>query len=313
MSSFLTLMGRRALDVGLALAASGAVVPWLGRWSAVADLLAHFLIQLALATFLLLLGLLLARCWRRACLALSCLLLQLLTLDPRPVGGAVAAVPRARVLALNVWIDNERHDAVVDYVRRSDADVVVLVEVLDGWRIRLETLADIYPHRVDCLERPGCDVVILARHPIHATRATSDPFTGAPYVEARLIVGGRPLTVAGTHLIRPIGEGSLAAQRRQLRYVAGRLAEATGPRLLLGDLNAVGWGQAVRGFTELSGFRVVPTLEGTWPAQLPAPLRIPIDQALASPEVAAVTRHNGPFVGSDHLPVIVELGLPSGA
>lgn len=302
----------RLLDAALAMAALGAASPWLGRWSAPADLLAQLLIQIALGTGLLLLLLLLARRWGRAGLALLCLVPQLLVLDPRPDGTAVAAVPQARVLALNVWVDHPNHQQVLDYLRRSGADVVVLGEVFEGWPASLAGLADVYPHRIDCLRLPGCDVVILARHPIHASRATRDPISGAPYVEARLVIGGRPLTIAGTHLVRPFGNGTLAAQEAQLRYIARRLGEAPGQRLLVGDLNGVGWGRAVRGFAARTGFRLPPALEGTWPVQLPALLRLPIDHVLIGPELGSVGRRIGPDVGSDHLPMIVELGPRGG-
>lgn len=312
MSTVLALIRRHALDAALALAVLGAAAPWLGRWSAAADLLTQLLIQIAIATALLLVGLVLTRRWWRAPVAAACLALQLVVLDPRPEGGAVAAVPQARVLALNVWVDNPDPEATLAAVRRSGADVVVLTEIFDDWRARIGTLADIYPERVDCLDRPGCDVAILARHPIHAGRGTSDPVSGAPYVEARMIVDGRPLTVAGTHLVRPFGNGTLALQEAQLRYVGARLREARGPRLLVGDLNGVGWGRLVAGFAASSGLRLLPALDGTWPAYLPAPLRIPIDQVLVGPELDAVTRVNGAPVGSDHLPVIVELGSTAG-
>jgi len=53
-------------------------------------------------------------------------------------------------------------------------------------------------------------------------------------------------------------------------------------------------------------------IQPSWPASLPAALRIPIDHCLVSPGIAVVGRQLGPQVGSHHLPVIVDLAVPAG-
>jgi endonuclease/exonuclease/phosphatase (EEP) superfamily protein YafD len=39
-------------------------------------------------------------------------------------------------------------------------------------------------------------------------------------------------------------------------------------------------------------------------------LGIPLDHCLVSPELAVVDRRRGPHVGSDHLPLLIEIQLP---
>ena len=79
-------------------------------------------------------------------------------------------------------------------MRASGADVVVLAEVYAAWNKALTGLADLYPHRVDCLSSAGCDVVILAKRPPLASHAYRDPRSNVPLVEARVALGGRELT-----------------------------------------------------------------------------------------------------------------------
>ena len=52
-------------------------------------------------------------------------------------------------------------------------------------------------------------------------------------------------------------------------------------------------------------------VQATWPSvyRIP-PMMIPIDHCLVSPDVRVVGRRVGPHIGSDHLPVIVELQFP---
>lgn len=300
------------LDAGLLAAVLVTLLPWLGRWSDLADLGAQFLIQGALGVAGLLVACLLLRRRRQAALCGACLVLQLLTLRPdwlpsasRPATAAPAAA--ARLLVFNVWTRNEQPAELLHHITRTDPDALVLVEVFGPWREVVDGLRPSYPHRLDCLDRPGCDVVILSRQPLIDGVATRDPASGTPLVRARLGTGPDAVTVVGTHLIRPVGDGSISQQLAQVGWLADRLREIDGPVVLAGDLNGVGWGRVVRTLAVRSGLTPLPALSGTYPAWLPWPLRIPIDHALVSPELAAARRQTGPALGSDHLPVLIEL------
>lgn len=305
-----TQLARRGADLLLAGAVLAAATPWLGRYSARADLLAQFLIQATVATAPLLVFLAVARRPWRATMAGLCLSVQLSVLQ-WPMMTAAASEVGGRVLFFNLWVENPTPERGLDFVRASGAEVVVLAEVIGPWIKALDGLADLYPHRVDCLERPGCDVVLLSRTPLLATRSQRDPDSGAPLVEARVALGGREITIAGTHLVRPIRDGSLAHQLEQVRYLTRELGKVSGPKLLLGDLNAVSWARVVGELGRRADLApVAGSIEGSWPAKLPWAMRIPIDHALASRELRAAVRHVGPALGSDHRPITVDLPAP---
>jgi endonuclease/exonuclease/phosphatase (EEP) superfamily protein YafD len=301
--------GRRIADLLLLAAAACAASPWLGAWFDRLDLMAQFLIQAALVTAALLLLLVLLRSRRRAIIAALCLAMQVAALRPPLPGAAAAEGARIRIVALNVWVRNPERERTLAYLRSTDADVLVLSEIYEEWRKVIGSLADLYPYRADCLDQPGCDVVILSRGPMVGRARMRDPKTAAPYVEAQVRIGQDVLTVAGTHLVRPITSGSLDHQVAQVRYVGRRLAGRPEPRLLLGDFNAVGWGRVMRTTAQASGMRLIANVDGTWPAGFPWPLRLPIDNVLASPDIEVLARRNGPAVGSDHRPVVIDLRL----
>src|SRR5262245_25992548 len=88
-------------------------------------------------------------------------------------------------------------------------------------------------------------------------------------------------------------------------------ANVTGPVIMLGDFNCTPWSPA---FAELEarsrlrnsqlGFGTNPT----WPTYLPG-MQLPIDHCLLSASLVAVDRFVGPAFGSDHYPLVVDVGV----
>jgi endonuclease/exonuclease/phosphatase (EEP) superfamily protein YafD len=80
----------------------------------------------------------------------------------------------------------------------------------------------------------------------------------------------------------------------------------------MGDLNATPWSRPFRRFVGRSGLcdsRAGFGVQASFPAAS-ALLRIPIDHVLVSCVIGVRNRRIGRDVGSDHLPVIVDLVLP---
>ena len=83
-------------------------------------------------------------------------------------GGAAAAteLPSGfqglKVVSFNVWYRSDGYDAALDYLRRSDADMIGLVEVSPDWKAALQPLDAIYPYRADCVGQvANCEVMLL--------------------------------------------------------------------------------------------------------------------------------------------------------
>src|SRR5262249_47853040 len=130
-----------------------------------------------------------------------------------------------------------------------------------------------------------------------------------PSVLARADVHGTSLTIVGSHPLPPGGREYSRLRNQQLDAVARFINGQAGPTVLLGDLNATPWNFYFRRFVKSTGLKDSSMgfgLQPTWPAGF-LPLRIPIDHCLLSPELKVVRRLVGPNVGSDHLPLILEV------
>jgi endonuclease/exonuclease/phosphatase family metal-dependent hydrolase len=227
-------------------------------------------------------------------------------------------------------------DLTLATLRRLDADLVALQEVdrdlprsgrVDQARALAEALGMAWRFAPALLGTPGnpdgwrpvgpgpddpggpaYGIALLSRLPLGPVEVMRLPRRGGeePRVAqvAEVDLGGRRLTVAGTHLSYLPRSGA-----GQLRALLRRLDGRGGPRLLLGDLNLCwplvralglpGWRPLVHGGT----FRNRPG--GAW-------RRVQLDHVLAAgtPRPAA---GRGRVLGgpaSDHLAVVVELDWP---
>jgi endonuclease/exonuclease/phosphatase (EEP) superfamily protein YafD len=87
------------------------------------------------------------------------------------------------------------------------------------------------------------------------------------------------------------------------------LEAQTHPALLVGDLNLTMFSPEYRRFTKdlhLKNARKGFGPLGTWPAWVPF-ARLPLDHCLVQGDLAVVNCMVGPDIGSDHLPIIVDL------
>ncbi len=132
-----------------------------------------------------------------------------------------------------------------------------------------------------------------------------------PSVVALIEAPGTTLRVVGTH--PPAPESARSARRRdaQLDAIASFVRVGSAPTVLLGDLNTTPWGHAFRALVAESRLRDTSRGVGfqwSWPASF-WPLAMPIDHAPVSEDVRVLDRRMGPPIGSDHLPLVLDIAL----
>ncbi len=217
---------------------------------------------------------------------------------------------RFSVLLFNIFYRNGELEEVRDMVERTNADMVVLVEMTGRIRERLQELIAKYPYRLDCLASDRCDIVVLSRSRIipREVKVTHDP-ERSPLIVADTEIAGCKLTLFATHMTRPFPKRPFWAQRAQAEEIAGDVAAASGAKLVLGDFNGAPWGYVVQTIAKRGGVSVLTGGGGTWPSTLPAELRIPIDNMMVGPGLSFVSRTVLPRIGSDHVPVLAEIAV----
>lgn len=228
---------------------------------------------------------------------------------PGPVGDANSAgSPLVRAVLFNVHSANRSYAEVESFIRRSDAHVVVLVEVTDDWLRRLD-LRRFYPHAVEDPHDANFGIALYSKFPFREARVLR---LGEANVSSLGVEVDRPegsFHVVATHPFPPTTPARAHLRNDQLEAIAAHVRGLSGPVVLLGDLNTTPWSPHFRRLLETSGLQDSSRGHGvlpTWPALLPWILRIPLDHCLHSPGISVRRREVGPDLGSDHLPLLVE-------
>jgi len=326
---------RFLIDLSLAGVAAGTILPLLWRIFPRATMLAPMAPQWAGAAAVLALLALLVGFRADAAAAAMVLCWNLVVIwryvSPFSARTTAEAPPALKVMGFNVWIGNTSSGAVSDVLRDSGADVIGLVETTRNMKDALAGLKDVYPYSVDCMDLdPLCEIMLLSKLPI------ANPYAGTiddrfPFVAmGEVTVSGTPVTVVVTHLVSPLAgphrpPGLRAAksnprppdlpktpaipQSRQAANLAAFLQRQPDDLILMGDFNSAGWSPVLVSFRAATGLEARRRLLPTWPSWAWPVLRLPIDHVFTRGRASILSVETGPAAGSDHFPVIAEIGL----
>ena len=283
----------------------------LGRYGWAFDLLSHFRLQYVIACALVVLYALIRRRTWLVLIALISLLWNAQIIHAFHQTAEVVTAPHEkplRLMVFNVLTENENHFAAIDHVLKTDADIVLLLEVDETWQPNLEPLRVKYPHLVEELFHGNFGIACYTHLPLKSSEVRRFTQWKLPTLVLNLDHLGRPLTFIGTHPEPPIGGVNAHEWREQLSAIGSLLAGLTGEVIVAGDFNATPWCEGMRLLRQKGGLdfhSVDPVWLPTWGHKLP--VMIPIDHVLLKGGLTVQKRVIGPEIGSDHHSVTVEI------
>jgi endonuclease/exonuclease/phosphatase (EEP) superfamily protein YafD len=278
-----------------------------GRFIAPLDVFSHFAPMYVVAG--LVLGLMAFVTKQRAALAMSfaAVVAGLTLLAPEFTRSTGRDLPEGssgqiKVIQLNAQRTNRDLDRTVDWLVAQDADVVAISETRHDLRDRLMA------RRLGLAGEQG-SLMIFTRAPYlrmdrpKVAKASELTFVNATYAlpggEAEIVTMHFDWPTRSTFRYQPWGLETVVKQRPTRRM------------LLLGDFNNTPWSQHMQALDTRLGLIRRDRAVATWPAEVlgqrwPLPF-LPIDHIYAGPGWATVKVERGPWLGSDHYPLIVTL------
>jgi endonuclease/exonuclease/phosphatase (EEP) superfamily protein YafD len=293
-------------------------------WSIYLENLSHFQLQYLVLNLLLLCVLSLTRrkfLWLTGLMLCAILATQVMPWYLSPKQLFPQNVSNFRIFIANINTKNNSYERVISLVRRERPDVAVFMEVNDSWIDKLNSLSDLLPYSSSQSSPYNLGLVIYSKSKLFDPKVEFFGTRRNASVITNLEVNNQSLFLVATHPLPPAKPSFFHSRNKQLELVSDYIKTLSQPVLLVGDLNLTMWSPYYKKLvneTQLKnareGFGVLPTwpTPGTYqyiPSFLSSLFSIPIDHCLHSRELKVIDTRVGAPIGSDHLPLIVDLHI----
>jgi endonuclease/exonuclease/phosphatase (EEP) superfamily protein YafD len=177
------------------------------------------------------------------------------------------------------------------------------------WARAMAPVKAAYPHFVERTRSDHFGIALFSKLPLENAEVFYPAGDRFPAIRADVWVNDRLVTLLNLHPAPPLLRNLFNVRNRQLADAAAIARDQDDLVIAAGDLNVTMWSPYYRRFESESGLRNTRRGMGirpTWPANMPL-AQLPLDHVLVSPDILTVDFAVGPDVGSDHLPVMVDL------
>lgn len=227
-----------------------------------------------------------------------------------PRSAAEGAAPLLRLVSANLLYQNLDFERLLQGLAALEADVLVLCEVTPEARQYFRRLEATYPHALDtCAPESLYGILVLSRFPLslRSTGVGEDPTPR--HLAADLSIGADTVSLVAIHPTNPLRFSRAHRIPAEFDAVAQLCGAARGDLIVIGDCNAAGWSSYLQVLEKAASLSNDGKVRPSWPIWLPPLVRLPLDHVWVRGRVALLKAALGPRLGSDHLPLIAEIGL----
>ena len=212
-----------------------------------------------------------------------------------------------KVVTFNVKVGNRRYGEIAGFLESADADVILLQEVD---RCMIAQISPVARTIFNTVHFGGWDkgescIALLCRHSCLEVESIDRTTSNPGLVRARVDWDGSAVEFIGIHVAYPFDH---AEQVRHMDWLSGYTRPRQGPLVVAGDFNLTPFSTKLMIFAFRTGLRRHTNWLLSWPADRLRRAFL-IDHVFSTREFSTVAAVTGPFLGSDHIPIIVNLGL----
>ncbi len=217
------------------------------------------------------------------------------------------------ILSVNAYKDNHNPKELKRIIEGAKPELMLIMEMTDRMEEALGEALNPYSHKLETDMRDDFAMCLLSKTPFISTEVTYHGPSKTPLLRATLLIDDEEWTVFSAHP-KPALNKAWHEERGVYFHEVEQIISAVGKDkcarvMVLGDFNSVPWEIHFRKF--LHNTNLKSTLEGkgyhiTWPVFFPI-LGIPMDHILISKNQTYKDLHIGPYAGSDHYPVSLNL------
>ena len=228
-------------------------------------------------------------------------------LGKRPLIGG----QRIKLLLANVNHRNPDYARLLVAVQKYSPDLVIAQETTAAWCVALQPLRASHPFHEVLPRAAGSGMALYSRYAFERVPIAFPEGDTRPSLLVKLSLAEAPVWLLSLHPRAPIQRGHFELRNDLLTAAAHELAQRQGAKICTGDFNITPWSAYYQRFvaqTQLNDVRKGFGLLSSWPyIGLGSWLMIPLDHCLVSDDIRVVSVTTGETIGSDHLPLLVEL------
>lgn len=221
------------------------------------------------------------------------------------------------VLLSNVLSSNHRYDLLLKEIETNKPDFIIILELNPQWANALKPIEKQYPYNKIIPRNDNFGIAIYSKHLLHNIHVHDFAQNGIPSISAEYQTHkNKRLQIIATHPLPPMN-ASLAEQQivhlKQLAAYINKQKQENIQTILAGDFNSTPWSPRYKRLltqTGLNNTRQGFGIYPSWPTMLKYSwLQIPLDHIFVSKNIHARAINTLQPMGSDHLPVYVELEI----
>jgi endonuclease/exonuclease/phosphatase (EEP) superfamily protein YafD len=301
------------IEVVAFLSMAVALLGLFGKWHFALDLASHFRVQAVFSLIVTspILLYLHRRWWASASGVVGLALLA--SWWPFLLPGSTTTSARYRLITMNVLKINSRHDLVIQCILENDPDFILLQETNSQWIDSLDAaLGTTWPYHQCQPRSDNFGIALYSKMPwTECDVVEYSSSLPTPSIKACFrLPDGSDLRLIATHLMPPMNHAGWNARNAAFSAIAEDVRKNDPQRTVVaGDLNCSPWSywfQRMIRESQLGNSANGHGLNITW---MPIPIAVcglPIDHVLVGSDIQVSRRSVGPYVGSDHRPVIVD-------
>jgi len=237
---------------------------------------------------------------------------------PKKMSGT--SVKNLSITILNLWSINPYPQRAINYLKRRNSDIIILIEVNKKWNTHLQKLSS-YEHKIIDEREGNFGMAVFSKLEILSKTIHKVTKKQIPLIECNLKLSpSTTINLIAAHPTPPKHLTYFKLRTKYLKFLTHLIKKRTkvNPNyksnlVVAGDLNTTPWSpyfkeilsnnDLVDSATSIKGGGVI----FTWPAVMPL-LLVPFDHCLTSKDIVIKERTQGPFVWSDHYPLEITLG-----
>lgn len=224
----------------------------------------------------------------------------------------VSGTHELRLLDMNLFCENRHYERVAREIQKYNPDVIVVEELTPEMFHLMQPALKDYPFHCCSLRTDEYGIGIISKYPLTNIDENVLSLPRSYLISSDVQVGQHHVTVAGIHVLPETsapGADIDAMILARLKKWAPRVDRL----ILVGDFNATPWSALFHQLLHSGHFVDSERgfgLQPSWPyLGLGAPLMIPIDHCLTTPDCSIISRTTGDFIGSDHVPLFLRIAV----